>query len=109
MPLKRWIADGKRHKLHYRAPKRPKVTPTTDSQFERKAADYARWLAKRDGIVLPNTYSVSVIWSGVSANNASRWERRIRAVTFGTVTIDLPNWDFIPESLAESEPLQEAA
>jgi hypothetical protein len=25
------------------------------------------------------------------------------------VTIDLPNWDFIPESLAESEPLQEAA
>jgi hypothetical protein len=112
MPLKRWIADGKRHKLHYRAPKRPKVTPTTDSQFERKAADYARWLAKRDGIVLPNTYNVSVIWSGVNAKRSTGrtfWDKRIRAVKFGDVTIDLPNWDFIPESLAESEPLQEAA
>ncbi len=98
MPCKRWIADGKRHRLHYHSPKHPPRTPTTNEQFERKAAEYAEWLAKRDSVTLPEAGRVCVHWSGVCVmrpDSRGTYEKRIRAVSFGDVTIDLPNWDFI--------------
>ena len=65
MPRKRWVRDGKKHRLSYRAPKHPPDPATSDTTMERKAAEYARWLARRDGKTLPDG-RVCVHWSGVS-------------------------------------------
>lgn len=105
MPCKRWRRDGKRHRLHYRSPKRIAAGPrSTDTQMERKAVEYARWLAKRDSVTLPGGRTC-VIWAGVT-NAAGKWEKRIRAVSFGTKEIPLPNWNWIPDA---NQSLQEAA
>ena len=54
-------------------------------------------VTSRDGVTLPDR-DPCVIWAGVSVlrpDGKGKYEKRIRAVTFGKVTIDLPNWDFI--------------
>lgn len=107
MPCKRWQPDGKRHRMSYRVPQITKGPRSTDNQMQTKARDYAAWLAKRDGIELP-TWTCTCIWSGVTVNG--KWDRRISAVRFGTVLIELPNWDFVAVAPVETfEPEQVAA
>ena len=58
-----------------------------------KAIQYCRWLAERDGIALP---SGRVCVDGTEINVNGKREFRAQSVRFGTVTIAIPNWDFVP-------------
>jgi len=63
----------------------------SDEDWERTAIAYAKWIAARDGIVLPPpTWGLKprAIWSGVyskARTNRGRpiWERRIKSVEWG--------------------------
>ena len=68
-------------------------TNKSDDQWEHVAVNYARWLAARDGIAVPNR-ELRVEWSGVYNEFKKRkqpyrnglsatYERRIQAVTWG--------------------------
>ena len=95
LPKKRWVAtagDPKRHKVKGRTSKATMTARhrSSDSAMEDKAVQYARWLAARDGIALPDK-APCVLWAVLDNG-----ERRIRLVKFGTVEIALPNWDWCP-------------
>lgn len=94
----------------YRKPRR-KVGPRSHGPSpEHQAVIYARWLAAREGIRLPENPAspVTVIWSGVTSKRRAVWERRIQAVAFGLVKVPLPNWDWQPDQPVE-EIIREAA
>lgn len=99
LPKKRWVAtpgDPNRYKVKGRTSKatmtaRPR---SSDSAMVHKAAEYARWLAARDGIALPDK-AACVFWA-LAYPHGEKPDRRIRAVKFGTVEITLPNWDWCP-------------
>jgi hypothetical protein len=105
----------------------PRGAETTDHYNERRAVEYARWLAGRDGIEIPKGIAERIDWSGVN-DAAGKWRKRVCAVEFGTsetehhghgrksyttvrwslaARIEIPNWDFVPsepvEYLAEDE------
>jgi len=61
--------------------------------LEAQAANYARWIANRDGITLPSSVPGAPIWSDMT--NGTR-QRRISAVSFGDTRIDIPHWDWTP-------------
>lgn len=117
------FADGKKWR---RQPRwlSPQMSPD-DKACERRAILYAEWLARRDGITLPELTTRRAIWSGVPSAMRSRGgrpihERRIYAISFGREEdlyrikkngkrgarlgktwaeesrFDLPNWDFNP-------------
>lgn len=60
----------------------------------------ARWLAERDGIEI-----------GYASECVEASDGRIKAVKFGAVTIDIPNWDHVPTVTVtiEPEPVKQAA
>jgi hypothetical protein len=73
--------------------KRALKNPTKGEFYpEDQARDYARWLAARDGVALPDDRWPVIDWAKVGKS------RRARAVTFrdrnGAVTINIPNWDW---------------
>lgn len=107
----------------YRFSYRQTAAETADAYNKRRAIDYARWIASRDGIAINAGLSAQVEWSGFySANSVTtRGEpaycKRIKAVEFGTKRkeylgtgrhrrivdvwdvkhrIEIPNWDFDP-------------
>lgn len=79
-------------------------------EAERQAVAYARWLAARDGEMVPpvaaDTRSTRpvVTWAETFNTHTRKHERRIRAVTFRNgarvTTIDLPHWDWCPAPAA---------
>jgi hypothetical protein len=71
---------------------RPKQQ-SDDAALETQATAYARWLADRDGVTLPSSLPAAPIWS--DASNGTRG-RRISAVSFGDVLVNIPNWDWTP-------------
>jgi hypothetical protein len=79
-----------------RVPKGPRARPSVDGQ----AREYAQWLAARDGVELAEG-RVAIHWSGVDTL-AGKFEKRPRAVTFGNVSILLPNWDWQPVMTEET-------
>lgn len=121
LPKKRWVkhpSDPKRHKLA-RRPTGPRPQgPSVEDQAER----YARWLAARDGIAIPADTIARAQYAGVDvpdgkgrtrhqsrpfmvqfckAAPAARWgERRVGDAM---VTIELPNWDWVPEMTEQNE------
>lgn len=82
-------------------------------EAERQAVAYARWLAARDGEMVPpvaaDTRSTRpvVTWAETFNPHIRKHERRIRAVTFRNgarvTTIDLPHWDWCPAPAARRE------
>lgn len=96
--------EHKRHRKRHTGAGR--FAPTSNETFARKATEYARWLAARDSINLPDK-RVTVHWSSVTSNarvagKRAAYESRVRAVSFGDTTITLPNWDWQPQ-----EPIEE--
>lgn len=97
------------------------------NNWEQMAIDYARWLATRDSIALPDNRP-RVEWSSVYVDKLAKCERRIRAVAWGheenvynyrkngrrgariglhfiaEVTVPLPHWDWQPEVIDETPP-----
>lgn len=79
-----------------------------DSRADAKAIEYARWLAGRDGIDLPNRHQPTVVWEACAAG------KRPRSVVFfgrpgAPTVIDLPHWDYVAPDVVEVELRQWAA
>lgn len=91
------VAKGKRTNTATRGPR------SSDKDMACKAIEYARWLAARDGVALPDG-DCTVCWALVE--HAPKPENRISAVVFNgsfpRVRIDLPNWDWCP-----ADPIEE--
>jgi hypothetical protein len=58
-----------------------------------QATSYARWLAERNGITLPSSVPAAPVWHDTSNGTT---QRRISAVAFGEIRIDIPHWDWTP-------------
>ena len=60
-----------------------------------KAILYARWLAEKDALPLPDDSNIGIDWARVTLRDGTR-EERIRTVTFHgarySVAVHLPNW-----------------
>ena len=54
-----------------------------------RAAEYARWIAQRDGLTLPD------VPGRVDWNRAPGQEWRPCAVWFGAVRVAIPHWDYV--------------
>lgn len=102
-PCKRWIkspTDPKRHKFTYRYRAPQGLGPrSSDRDMERKAVTYARWLAARDGVALPEG-SATAVWA-TTAGGSDRITCVVFAGSFPRVRIDLPNWDWTPAPYTE--------
>ncbi len=102
------IEPASKYRLSRRRMPRP-VTYSRDAVPERIAVEYARWLAKRDGIGMPThpATPVKCEWSGVESRTRTNqhgnpvFERRIVAVCFGLVRVPIPNWDWQPDEPVE--------
>lgn len=112
----------KRGKPSYRFNYSPRGAATADEYNERRALEYARWLAARDGVTISEGLAERAEWSGIT-DASGKWRKRICAVEFGTkfterhgtgrkaytsqgwrmaARIEIPNWDFDP-----AEPVEE--
>jgi hypothetical protein len=58
--------------------------------IEARAVTYARWLADRDKIELPVGSIASPVWSDFKNGTKAK---RISAVSFGGIVVDIPHWD----------------
>jgi hypothetical protein len=95
-----------------------------DDKAKRIAVTYTKWLAKRDGIAIPNHNETQVNWSGVyvpDTKGREVYRQRARSVVFGNrrtewryvkngrrsygyseevfeplLSIPIPNWDYVP-------------
>ena len=96
LPMKRWRYGpgerGKKHRFAYRASSKVARVDKSDEAWLATAIEYAKWIAKRDGIDLPapGTYrKTRADWSGAysttrkASNGGFVYERRIRAVQWG--------------------------
>jgi hypothetical protein len=73
------------------------TSESQDRYNDRRACEYAKWLATRDGVAIDTKrYSGTAIWTGVTLLSSGNYQRRVRAVRFGSVEIAIPNWDFQP-------------
>jgi hypothetical protein len=76
---------------------------------EKKAVIYARWLAERDKVPLPEAVSISIEWAEPRMRSGIRLAR-IKAVTFDgdhyAVTVKLPGWNYDPSPI-EGPPVGE--
>lgn len=54
-----------------------------------RATEYARWIAQRDGLTLPD------VPGRVDWNRAPDKARRPCAVWFGAVRVTIPHWDYV--------------
>jgi len=125
MPRKVWIADGKRQRISRKPTNGLKSAESPLDYNTRRAALYARWLAARDGVALPDDAIASVAFDTLHVNG--KRERRAREVHFFEntstrwssqrgkliATIAIPHWDWTPaepvEELIEDDVLPLAA
>lgn len=98
LPCKRWVPDGKKYRVRHRV--RAAYVSALDKDArrkrdERRALEYARWIARRDGLTIP-ALKTKVIWCGIysahETRNVRHWSGvktqaahfdRIRAVAWG--------------------------
>jgi hypothetical protein len=92
MPVKHWVKDGKRHRVSSKPTNGLKKIARDKSEDSRLAVEYAIWLAARDGITLPEESYGRAEFAYVDAAKQSR----PCSVRFGTVTIALPNFNWVP-------------
>jgi hypothetical protein len=113
LPRKRWVpAPGDRkHRVKRGAAGSVTGRASVKEYTAERAEIYARWLAQRDGVAIPNDYDkVAAVWSSVGVPGKPRPEPRVCAVTWtkhewsardGHTTTELlriaiPNWDWVP-------------
>jgi hypothetical protein len=113
LPIKRWVpkAGEKRHRVSYRAPKAyvGNSPSSTRDYTAQRAVLYARWLAKRDGKVIPSDCTAVACWSQVDVPGKARPEPRVFGVTWqnksrALLHIDIPHWDWVPQVTEETLP-----
>lgn len=127
LPVKVWVkvAGEKKHRVSKaKASTSRGIFDKTDQG--RKAVEYARWLATRDGIVLPEGGGGTPRFEPVMVPGRKSPELRVSAVVFShpykqerrgplprgyyarpeptlaPVTIQIPNWDFVPREPVET-------
>ena len=63
--------------------------------MNRRAIQYARWLAERDGIRIPDDCAAEALWGN---------QQHVRSVMFFfdgvDIEIEIPNWDWQPDKEA---------
>ncbi len=110
LPVKVWVrvAGEKIARFRNRPTNGLVRGPFDENDQARKAIEYARWLAARDGKVLPEEGSVSALWAAVYVPGKSKPERRVYAVSFSSRKhresgwlIQIPNWDWTPRQPVE--------
>lgn len=125
LPCKRWIRDGKKHKLSYKWRYPAEDSFARQERNRRQAIAYAQWLARRDGLAIPAQGTPELITSGVYVGR--RYEKRVKAVEWRTeervpqyapgkrgrrwthdevvrnthLRIDFPNWNWVPADPVE--------
>lgn len=119
LACKRWERDGQRYTIKH------KVTPAwrdvRDAEAKRaadlaRAVKYARWLAARDGIVIPDDCEGVPITELVTVPDLKRPELRVCEVRFVRrfpnkrvdpsdvrAVIAIPHWDWVPVAVDETE------
>lgn len=100
LPCKRWIKAPGDKKRRIAVTNGTKAAIWSRDDQARKGIEYARWLAARDGITLPDG-TITPCWATVDLPTG-KTQARISCVTFGTntprVRIDIPNWNFVPRA-----------
>ena len=106
LPVKVWVKrpGEKRPRV-----KKAKVKAESRGRFDkddqdRKAVQYARWLAARDGVALPEG-SITTVWAEVLLPSG-KIQLRPSCVMFNgafpRVRIDIPNWNFVAREPVET-------
>lgn len=107
LPVKLWVrvAGEKIRRTKNTVPKADRPV-FGDTEQTLKAIEYARWLAQRDGMALPEWGATRVQWDFVPVPGKSKPEERARGVWF-TIgeqgasgwrmdLVEIPNWDWTP-------------
>lgn len=116
LPRKRWVAAPGDRKHRVKRAKDSLAGRANAKEYTSERADlYARWLAQRDGVTIPDRCCGVAVWSSVGVPGKPRPEPRVRAVQFherrsewssevhgpALVTIAIPHWDWVPVMVAE--------
>jgi hypothetical protein len=115
LPRKRWVpVKGERYRKVFKQTKahQGNAPRSTKDYTAEKAAQYAAWLASRDGRVIPEGVASFVVWDSVMVPGKDKPEQRVRAVEYAEakasyvhgswvrgpvqLTVAIPNWDWVP-------------
>lgn len=113
LPRKRWVAMPGERKHRVKRGGDALTGRASVKDYTAERADlYARWLAQRDGVTIPDRCKGLPVWSSVIVPDKARPEPRVCAVVFRAlangysstetagpdpVTINIPNWDWVPQ------------
>jgi len=94
---------------------------STKDYTARKAGEYARWLAQRDGVAIPHDAECVAHWGSVDVPGKAKPEPRVFAVTFHAyrshshrnhsglgeelARIAIPHWDWVPQVQVDDAPM----
>ena len=95
---------------------------STKDYTARKAGEYARWLAQRDGVAIPHDAECVAHWGSVDVPGKAKPEPRVFAVTFHAyrshshrnhsglgeemARIAIPHWDWVPQVQVDDKSAQ---
>lgn len=109
LPCKRWIAapGERKHRVKRGAKDSLSGRATVKEYTAERAELYARWLAQRDGVTIPERCRGIAVWSPLKVAGTPRvCAVAFRALANGysstetagpaLVTIAIPNWDWVP-------------
>jgi hypothetical protein len=125
LPVKVWVrVKGERHRKAFRQTKAHQGNaPRSAKDYTAARAElYARWLAQRDGVLIPDDCIGVPVWDTVDIPGKPKPELRVHSVVFkrkypnGRVdpsdtraVIAIPHWDWVPTCTEETLDLQLAA
>jgi hypothetical protein len=118
LPRKRWVpVKGERYKVKHKVTNGSAKVGSGKDYTAAKAVQYAEWLARRDGVVIPENSEGVALWSSVPVPNKAKPEPRVYAVNFyqkrshwhrkreglgeALLTVTIPNWDWVPQVTEE--------
>jgi hypothetical protein len=124
LPCKRWLPmpGERKHRVKRGGDSITGRAGVKDYTAER-ADLYARWLAQRDGLTVPDACKGLPVWSSVIVPGKLRPEPRVCAVVFralrtawssethgeALLTIAIPHWDWVPVMTEGEEQIKVAA
>lgn len=119
LPRKRWVPSPIDRKHRVKREKESLSGRATVKEYTAERAEiYARWLAQRDGLTVPDRCRGIAVWSSVGVPGKPRPEPRVCAVVFralangysstethgpALLTIAIPNWDWVPVMTEETD------
>jgi hypothetical protein len=125
LPIKRWVPSptDRKHRVKRGAKDSATGRASVKEYTAERAEPYARWLAQRDGVAVPDGCKGAPVWSSVGVAGKLRPEPRVRAVEFRAlraawssetvgpvlVTIAIPHWDWVPVMTEGEEQIKVAA